>query len=150
MTTAHPIANIKIQHNSQGNREIFCPVRNKYVALTPEEWVRQNYLLYLHNTLSYPFELIQVEGKISLNGMTRRCDIVVYDTQVRPLIIIECKKETVSLTQRVIDQASRYNIVLKVPYLCITNGPQQICCQVDSDNQALINIPSLPPYNKKS
>lgn len=136
-------ANIKIRE-VDGHREVFCLVRNRFVALTPEEWVRQHMLQYLHFQLGYPLELIQVEGAITLNGMTRRCDIVVYDSQVRPYIIVECKQETVALTQKVLDQACRYNLVLQVPYLCLTNGPQQICCQVDFGKKNLILLPELP------
>ena len=91
---------------------------------------------------------MQVEGSITLNGMTRRCDIVVYDNEVKPFIIVECKKETVALSQKVVDQACRYNLVLQVPYLCL-NGAQQICCKVDFDNKQLISIPELPKYHKK-
>ena len=142
-------ANIKLRDNC-GRREIFDLVRNRFVALTPEEWVRQNYINYLHKVLQYPLELMQVEGTITLNGMSKRCDIVVYDSNVRPLIIVECKKETVPLTQKVIDQACRYNLVLQVPFLCLTNGTQQICCQVDFENKQLLPIPELPKYHKKS
>ena len=142
-------ANIKLRDNC-ARREIFDLVRNRFVALTPEEWVRQNYINYLHEVLQYPLELMQVEGSISLNGMSKRCDIVVYDSNVRPLIIVECKKETVPLTQKVIDQACRYNLVLQVPFLCLTNGTQQICCQVDFENKQLLPIPELPKYHKKS
>lgn len=140
-------ANFKIRE-VDGRREIFDIVRGRFVALTPEEWVRQHTLIHLHCHLGYPLELIQVEGAITLNGMTRRCDIVVYDRQVRPYIIVECKQETVALTQRVIDQASRYNLVLQVPYLCITNGPQQICCRVDELRQCLVPISELPRFIK--
>ncbi|MBR3724108.1 MAG: type I restriction enzyme HsdR N-terminal domain-containing protein [Bacteroidales bacterium] len=135
--------------DTEGHREIFDIVRQRYVALTPEEWVRQHFILYLHEELNYPLELIQVEGAITLNGMTRRCDIVVYDNEVKPFIIVECKKETVALTQKVWDQACRYNLVLQVPYLCLTNGAQQLCCKVDFAKQHLINIPELPQYHKK-
>lgn len=135
---------------ANGHREVFDIVRNRFVALTPEEWVRQHFILYLHQQLLYPLELMQVEGSISLNGMSKRCDIVVYDSNVRPLIIVECKKETVPLTQKVIDQACRYNLVLQVPFLCLTNGTQQICCQVDFENKQLLPIPELPKYYKKS
>jgi hypothetical protein len=135
---------------ANGDREVFDIVRNRFVALTPEEWVRQHFILYLHQQLLYPLELMQVEGSISLNGMSKRCDIVVYDSNVRPLIIVECKKETVPLTQKVIDQACRYNLVLQVPFLCLTNGTQQICCQVDFENKQLLPIPELPKYHKKS
>lgn len=136
--------------DTESHREIFDIVRCRYVALTPEEWVRQNYIHYLHQELLYPLELIQVEGAITLNGMTRRCDIVVYDNEVKPLIIVECKRETVGLTQKVWDQACSYNLVLQVPFLCLTNGRQQICCRVDTAKQQLEVIPELPKYHKKS
>lgn len=141
-------ANIKIRE-TEGRREVFDIVRGRFVALTPEEWVRQHVIHQLHFELGYPLELIQVEGAITLNGMTRRCDIVVYDSQVRPYIIVECKKETVPLSQKVVDQACRYNLVLQVPYLCLTNGPQMVCCEVDFGNQRLKSIPNLPRYIKK-
>lgn len=144
-----PTANFKLRTGDDGHREVFDIARNRFVALTPEEWVRQHVLHQLHFELGYPLELIQVEGAITLNGMTRRCDVVVYDHQVRPLIIVECKQETVSLTQKVIDQACRYNLVLQVPYLYLTNGPQQIFCRVDFDQKKLISIPNLPTYHKK-
>ena len=95
-----PKPNIKIRNNG-GQQEIFDVVRNRFVALTPEEWVRQHVIHQLHYEQGYPLELLQVEGTITLNGMTRRCDIVVYDSDVRPLAIVECKKETVPLTQKV-------------------------------------------------
>ena len=82
-----------------------------------------------------------VDGELS--------DIVVYDQDVKPFIIVECKKETVPLTQKVLDQACRYNLVLQVPYLCLTNGAQQICCQVDFAEKRLISIPELPKYHKR-
>lgn len=141
--------NFKMRDND-GQQEIFDVVRNRFVALTPEEWVRQHVIHQLHYELGYPLELLQVEGAITLNGMTRRCDIVVYDSEVHPLVIVECKKDTVPLTQKVFDQACRYNLVLHVPYLCVTNGHQQICCKVDFDNKRLLQIPKIPSYCKKS
>ncbi len=141
--------NIKLR-DSEGRREVFDIVRNRFVALTPEEWVRQHVIHYLHEELGYPLELMQVEGAITLNGMTRRCDIVVYDEEVRPLIIVECKNESVALTQKVLDQACRYNLVLQVPYLCLTNGVGQVCCRVDFAEKKVEMIPKLPNYHKKS
>ena len=146
---SRPIANIRLR-DSEGRREVYDIVRNRYVALTPEEWVRQYVIHYLYEELGYPLELMQVEGAITLNGMTRRCDIVVYDEEVRPYIIVECKNESVPLTQKVLDQACRYNLVLQVPYLCLTNGAQQICCQVDYEEKRVVIIPKLPNYHKKS
>ena len=141
--------NIEVR-DSEGRREVFDIVRNRYVALTPEEWVRQHAIRYLHYELGYPLELMQVEGAITLNGMTRRCDIVVYDASVRPFIIVECKRETVALTQKVLDQACRYNLVLQVPYLWLTNGVQQIYCRVDSEAKRVVGIAKLPECHKKS
>ena len=142
-------ANIKLR-DSEGRREVFDIVRNRFVALTPEEWVRQHVIHYLHEELGYPLELMQVEGAITLNGMTRRCDIVVYDEEVKPLVIVECKNESVALTQKVLDQACRYNLVLQVPYLCLTNGVGRVCCRVDFAEKKVEMIPKLPNYHKKS
>ena len=89
---------------------------------------------------------MQVEAAITLNGLTRRCDIVVYDKSVHPWMIVECKKESVPITQKVIDQACRYNIVLQVPFLLLTNGRQQLCLHVDHEACSLapVSIPQLP------
>ena len=149
MKKTPPTANIEVR-DSEGRREVFDIVRNRYVALTPEEWVRQHAIRYLHYELGYPLELMQVEGAITLNGMTRRCDIVVYDASVRPFSIVECKRETVALTQKVLDQACRYNLVLQVPYLWLTNGVQQIYCRVDSEAKRVVGIAKLPKCHKKS
>lgn len=149
MKKTPPTANIEVR-DYEGRREVFDIVRNRYVALTPEEWVRQLAIRYLHYELGYPLELIQVEGAITLNGMTRRCDIVVYDASVRPFIIVECKRETVALTQKVLDQACRYNLVLQVPYLWLTNGVQHIHCRVDFEAKRVVGIEKLPECHKKS
>jgi len=127
-------------------REIFDPARHRWVALTPEEWVRQQTLHLLHHRFNYPLELMQVEGTITLNGQTRRCDIVVYDQNVHPWMIVECKNEEVAITQKVIDQASRYNLVLKVPYLLLTNGRTMLCLKVDDVTGTLISA-SIPTWS---
>ena len=149
MKTTPPTVNIEVR-DREGRREVFDIVRNRYVALTPEEWVRQHAIRQLHYELGYPLELIQVEGAITLNGMTRRCDIVVYDASVKPYIIVECKRETVPLTQKVLDQACRYNLVLQVPYLWLTNGVQQVYCRVDFEEKRVVGIEKLPKCHKKS
>lgn len=118
--------------DANGRREVFDVTRRRWVALTPEEWVRQYTVAELHNKYGYPYELMQVEAAIRLNGLTKRCDIVVYDKSVKPFMIVECKKESVELTQKVIDQACRYNLVLQVPYLLLTNGRQNLCLEVDA------------------
>jgi len=126
---------------------VFDPVRRRWVALTPEEWVRQHTILRLH-AAGYPLEVMQVEGAIALNGMTRRCDIVVYDDG-HPWMIVECKKCEIPLTQKVCDQACRYNTVLRVPYLLLTNGKQEVIVKVDLAEGRLKQLPELPPLKKK-
>ena len=141
---------IEIQvREANGRREVFDIVRRRWVALTPEEWVRQNTIVQLHNACGYPLELMQVEAAIALNGLTKRCDIVVYDRAVHPWMIVECKKESVPINQKVVDQACRYNIVLQVPYLFLTNSRQQICLEVNAAAKTLRQVP-LPRFESKS
>ena len=132
--------------DSNDYARVTCPVRRRSVALTPEERVRQQTIRLLNVRYGYPLELMQVEAAITLNGLTRRCDIVVYGRDVAPWMIVECKKEGVPLTQKVVDQACRYNLVLRVPYLLLTNGQQQLCLKVDFDNRCLGQV-SLPVYS---
>ena len=137
---------IQVRDND-GRREVLDPVRRRWVALTPEEWVRQHTILLLHEHFGYPLELMQVEGAISVNGQTRRCDIVVY-LDGRPHIIVECKQPEVGITQKVCDQACRYNTVLQVPYLLLTNGRQLVVIEVDYLGGTLRQLPEVPQYNK--
>ena len=127
--------------------DVFDPVRRRRVRLTPEEAVRQQTIRELHELCGYPLELMQVEAAITLNGLTKRCDIVVYDHNVRPWMIVECKKESIHLTQKVVDQACRYNLVLQVPYLLLTNGRERVCLHVDLENQRLDQVEI--PINEK-
>jgi type I site-specific restriction endonuclease len=137
---------IQVREN-EGCLEVFDPVRRRWVALTPEEWVRQQTLVRLH-AAGYPPEVMQVEGAITLNGMTRRCDIVVY-RDGQPWMIVECKKSEIPLTQKVCDQACRYNTVLRVPYLLLTNGRQEVIVAVDFEKGCLRQLADLPPFQKK-
>ncbi|MBR0194944.1 MAG: type I restriction enzyme HsdR N-terminal domain-containing protein [Paludibacteraceae bacterium] len=107
--------------------QIFCEWRHRWVRLTPEEWVRQQLLHRLVEQLGYPASLIAVEQAIQVGEAQKRCDAVVYDRQMMPQMIIECKAETVPLTQKTLDQAITYNRKLNVPYLMLHNGVQTIC-----------------------
>ncbi len=131
-------------------QQVFCPVRRRWVALTPEEGVRQHTILMLHRHYGYPLELMQVEGAITVNGMTRRCDIVVHSAEGRPQIIVECKRPDVPLTQKVCDQACRYNTALQVPLLILTNGNQLVTLQVDLAGGTLSQLQEPPRCVKKS
>ena len=110
-----------------GKEQIFCEWRHRWVRLTPEEWVRQQLLHQMVERLGYPASLIAVEAAISVGETKKRCDAVVYDTTMQPQVLIECKAETVPLTQKTLDQALVYNRKLNVPYLILHNGPQTIC-----------------------
>ena len=111
---------------NQNKEQIFCEWRHRWVRLTPEEWVRQQLLHHLVEQLDYPASLIAVEQAISVGETKKRCDAVVYDRQMLPLMLIECKAETVPLTQKTLDQALTYNRKLNVPHLLLYNGIQAI------------------------
>ena len=119
--------------------QIFCEWRHRWVRLTPEEWVRQQLLHRMVEQLGYPASLIAVEQAITVGEARKRCDAVIYDASLQPLMVIECKAETVTLTQKTLDQAVTYNRKLKVPYLILHNGPQTIC--VHGDNTYTTGLP---------
>lgn len=131
-----------------GRQEVFDPVRRRWVSLTPEEWVRQQVIRYLHDRQGYPLELMQVEGQINVNGQVRRCDIVVYNKSVQPVMIVECKKPEVAITQKVADQVCRYNLALQVPYVFLTNGCQHWVGRVLSVEQRMEPLPSVPTWQE--
>lgn len=135
---------IHVRETEEGRREVLDPVRRRWVALTPEEWVRQQTIMMLHNRCKYPLECMQVEGTIGLGSLTRRCDIVVYGSSGTPLMIVECKEPGVKITQKVCDQACRYNTALHVPCLLLTNGNKIIVLRVDFANGRLIQLDNIP------
>jgi type I restriction and modification enzyme subunit R-like protein len=116
-----PKQQIKIEQRD-GVNEIFDIIRKKWLILSPEEWVRQNILQYLLITKKYPASLIAVEKEIKLGELKKRCDIVVYDREAKPWMIIECKEMNVSLSEKTMEQILRYHITLPAKYLVISNG----------------------------
>jgi len=131
---------------SGGQRQIFDPLRRRFVALTPEEWVRQHLLRYLQEVCSYPASRISVEKKLTLNGMTRRTDAVVFDRDIRPWMIIECKAPELVLNQEVLDQAARYNSVLQAPYLAVCNGTHVLLAQLDFARHGHLFLTDWPDW----
>ena len=117
----YPLYQPKIKVET-GKEFIFDEFRKRWVILTPEEWVRQNFLQYLTQTKKYPASLIAIEKEIKLGELKMRFDIVVYDGNTKPWMIVECKEMNVKLDTSVLDQVLRYNTTLNVPYLVITNG----------------------------
>lgn len=128
------------------SREIFDVVRKKWIVLTPEEWVRQHVVRWLGEQKKYPVSLMAVEKQIKINGLQRRCDIICYDQQLTPLVIVECKAPEVKITQDVFDQAARYNLVVGAKYFLLTNGLQHYCCEMDSVKQEWHFLKELPAY----
>ncbi|MDR1593729.1 MAG: type I restriction enzyme HsdR N-terminal domain-containing protein [Prevotellaceae bacterium] len=126
---------------------IFDPVRSKYVALTPEEWVRQNFLQYLIQVKKMPKNLIRVEMSLELNGLAKRSDIVVHNRQGNPLLAVECKASTVKITQSVFEQLARYNLLLHVPYLVVTNGLTHFFCKFSETEQQYLFLEDIPEYD---
>jgi hypothetical protein len=107
----------------KGVKQLFDPVRKKYVSLTPEEWVRQHVLHYLL-AQGYPAALIAIERGIDVNGSQKRFDVVVYDRESKPLIIVECKAQNEAINQNVLMQIATYNLALKAQYFWLTNGEE--------------------------
>ena len=133
--------------NKAGKPYIFDPFRKKMVALSPEEWVRQNFLRFLVDKKNFPEGYIACETQIELNGLKKRCDAVVYNQQKQPIIIIEFKAPTVTLSQETFDQAATYNSKLQVNYLIVSNGLQHIACKVDFENGKYIFAPEIPDFS---
>ena len=119
-------------------------IKKQWMMLTPEEWVRQNFLQYLIQVKKYPSSLIAVEKEIQLGELAKRFDIVVYDQNTKPWMIIECKEMEVALNKQVLNQALRYNITLNVPYIVITNGMH--CFGFSGKKGILEELSELPNY----
>jgi len=127
--------------------KIFDFIRKKYVALTPEEWVRQNFLKYLVEVKNYPPSLIFLEQTLKVYKRQKRCDAVVYDKKGGPLMIIEFKAPEVAVTQKVFDQIARYNISLNVIYLIVSNGLKHFCCSIDAAAKSYRFLDDIPEYS---
>jgi len=133
---------------TERNKEfIFDEIRKQWILLTPEEWVRQNFLQYLIKQKNYPAGLIAVEKEIYLNDIKKRFDIVVYDTNTQPWMIVECKEMNESLNEGVLNQALRYNIILQVKHIVITNGSH--CYAFSNAGGKLSEINELPAFPLK-
>ena len=136
---------VKIKQEN-GKQKIWDHLRCRYVALTPEEWVRQHFTSFLIHEKGYSSTLMANEVSISLNGLSRRCDTVLYAKDLTPRMIIEYKRPDVKITQRVFNQICRYNLVMHVDYLIVSNGLMHYCCQMDYDNQSYVFLEEIPNY----
>lgn len=140
-----PKYGIKIRKD--GDRQlIFDELRRKYVALTPEEWVRQHFVHYLIDHKGYPEGLLGNEIQLVVGAKKLRCDSVLYDRSLHPRMIMEYKAPNVNITQKTFDQIMTYNMLLHVDYLVVSNGLSHYCCHIDYDNQKYLFLKDIPDY----
>ena len=136
-----------IKITERGEKQlIFDFLRRKYVALTPEEWVRQHFTHFLVEQKGYPKALLANEVELKVGEKKLRCDTVLYHQALQPRMIIEYEAPTIPLQQKTFDQISAYNLLLKVDYLVVSNGRQHYCCRMDYDQQRYIFLEALPDY----
>lgn len=142
-----PPADLKII-SENGETKVFDSLRNKYIVLTPEEYVRQSFVAWLRNSLHYPGSLMANEVGIEVNGTKKRCDTVIFEPSGSPLMIVEYKAPAVTVTQDTFDQIVRYNMALKARYLVVSNGITHYCCVIDYATGLYHFIPTIPDYIK--
>lgn len=140
-----PPYDIKMREQG-GKRQIFDFLRRKYVALTPEEWVRQHFVHFLINHKGYPQGLLANEVELKVGDKKLRCDTLLYNRVLQPQMIIEYKAPHVEITQQVFNQITVYNHLLHVDFLVISNGLQHFCCRMDYDHQSYAFLQEIPDY----
>ena len=130
----------------EDREEIWDAIRHKWLVLTPEEWVRQQMIGYLTGHRGVDPMLLRQEQCLVLHGTSRRADIVVYNASAQPLMVVECKAPQVRLTREVLEQAVRYNMVLRVPYILITNGLSHYCFRYDAERNRFEALEEVPDF----
>jgi hypothetical protein len=132
--------------NSENKVSIFDSVRKKFILLTPEEWVRQHVVEFLLVEKKYPKSLINVEKIVKVNGMNKRYDAVVFNSDGSIFLLIECKAPEITIDQKTFDQIARYNLSLNAQYLMVTNGLNHYFCQMDFENEKYTFLKELPEF----
>ena len=140
-----PPYKVSIQE-TDGKKNIFDFLRRKFVALTPEEWVRQHFIHFLTGHKGYPSTLLANEVALQIGDKTIRADSVLYNRELHPRMIIEYKAPHIPITQKVFDQISVYNLLLHVDYLVVSNGMQTYACKMDYEQQKYEFLEDIPPY----
>ena len=130
----------------EGTIQVFDVIRKKYFVLTPEEWVRQHFIHYLNTEKNYPMGLMEVEKMVKYNTLKTSADIVLYTTEGKAKMIVECKAPKVKITQDAFNQIAKYNCQLKVEFLVVTNGMQHFCCQMDYEKNEITFLKEVPEY----
>lgn len=142
-----PVVALRLREDKDATR-VFDPLREKWVVLTPEEWVRQHFINWLYSEYGYPATLMTNETGIDVNGTRKRCDTVVFHRNGSPKIIVEYKAPDIEISQTVFDQIVRYNMELHADYLIVSNGMQHYCCRIDYRDGSYHFIPRIPSYDE--
>lgn len=140
-----PPVDFRFKKNEKGALQLFDIIRKKFVDITPEEWVRQHIVHFLINHKNVPLSMISLEKQLALNNTKKRTDIIVYHSTLKPILMIECKSPKIKIDQLTINQAMRYNIKLKVPFIFLSNGVEHICLKLEKDEVQVIS--ELPSYD---
>jgi hypothetical protein len=137
----------KFRFKSNENKTlIFDNLRKKYMVLTPEEWVRQHFVQFLIEEKKYPISLIALEKQLTINNRKKRTDILVFNKEGSPDIIVECKAPKIKITQATFDQIARYNLKLRANFLIVTNGLEHFYCKMDFEKETYIFLKEIPDY----
>jgi len=138
-----PNINVRFKKNAKGTLQVFDIIRKKFVDLTPEEWVRQHIIHFLVSEKQVPLSMISVEKQLILNQTKRRTDLVIFNSRMEAVLIIECKAPEVEIDQLTVNQALRYNLELKVPFIFLSNGLNHIFIDLRQENPRILkNIPN--------
>lgn len=129
-----------------GKSFVFDSLRKKFVRLTPEEWVRQNFVQFLILEKNFSVSLIAVEASVNVNNNSQRADLVIYDRNAQPLVIAEFKAPGIKISQQTFDQIVRYNMRLKVPFLIVSNGLEHYCCKINYSDGSYSFLPEIPDF----
>jgi len=143
-----PFTKLKTRTNKKGVVEVLDNIRKKYVSLTPEENVRQQFINFLISVKAFPASLIAIEKGLLVNNLQKRFDAVAYSNTGKPIVLIEFKAPEVKLSQAVFEQISVYNIKLKVKYLIVSNGLTHYCCKIDYDKPEIVFLEDIPSYDE--
>lgn len=143
-----PHYQFNIKKNDKGALVIFDHLRQRFIMLTPEEWVRQNFVRFLIEEKQFPTALMGNEVSLLQNGIKRRCDTLVADIEGNPFVIVEYKAPSIPITQSVFDQIVRYNMVMKAKCLIVSNGLQHYCCKIDYENNSYSFLRDIPNYSE--
>lgn len=139
-----PIVDFRFQKNTKGTLQIFDIIRKKFVDATPEEWVRQHIIHYLINEKEVPASMISVEKQLILNNTKRRTDVVVFNSNLKPILIIECKAPEVEINQLTVNQALRYNLELNVASVFLSNGLNHVFLKLGQNSPEILK--QIPNY----